>query len=95
MKNFVIDRGSVVGREKELLLYVLTMFIICKGKWFMFCMTGLIFNLVTCVYNIPARFVIWQSVICCIAIFNLAIIHKRNFKNYTVSLSQTGLEGSY
>lgn len=38
---------------------------------------------------------IWQSVICCIAIFNLALIHKRNIKNYTISLSQAGLEGSY
>lgn len=31
---------------------------------------------------------IWQSVICCIAIFNLALIHKRNIKklhNFTVT----------
>lgn len=48
VKNFVVDMCSVVGREKELSFYVLTMFIICKGKWLIFCMAGFIFHLIIC-----------------------------------------------
>lgn len=60
-------------------------FIICKGKWFIFCMAGFIFHLITCNIKLQQRFIIWQSVICCVGIFILAMI----------SLSQTVQEGSY